>query len=138
MSEVSSQMNMTMSSHIYCLYPALMAGSTTINVWNARPGTIIADQPQNVTPHQKQRILEQNLTLYEDGRHPNRCCGIECPLYLRSLRGLRGVGILHWGGWDSVKEDTSGLVPSCDLHYNWLLGNTCHNSLCHCVTSMGS
>ncbi|PBK59849.1 hypothetical protein ARMSODRAFT_1027138 [Armillaria solidipes] len=137
-SEVSSQMNIITSSHIYCLYPALTADRVAVNAWHARPDTIVPDQPQNVTPHRKQRILEQNLTLYEDGRRPDRRCGIECPLYLRSLRGLRDIGILHWGGWDGVKADTSNLIPSCDLHYNWSLGNTCHNSRCHRATSTGS
>lgn len=122
-------MNVVTSSHIYCLYPALTASKVTVNAWCGVPGVYVRE-PLPILDVRKGRVQEHGLTLYENGTRPDRPCGLECPKIMRSLKGLRDVGVFQWGGWNYMKQSTSDIVPSFTLHYNWSLGTVCRNTFC--------
>ncbi|KAJ7699762.1 hypothetical protein B0H16DRAFT_1749283 [Mycena metata] len=60
-----------------------------------------------------------------------RPCGIHCPVLWRHVRGLDGVGIFTWGGYDKQHGDFSEAgIPFSDTDMKWRLGDSCSNVNC--------
>lgn len=56
--------------------------------------------------------------------HFSRCGEYDCPGILRRVRGLRGIGLLHWKSNDRMLDDVS------ESEIGWRLGPFCRNYLC--------
>ncbi len=128
--QVTSQMNAITSSHIYCLYPDATSRGITHKAFHGDPTVDWLPGPSELTNFRKKRLEEQNLRLMVEGLNNDRPCGLACSQIQRTLAGWRGVGILHWGGYRSMKLTQVGLLPMDQEHFTWSLSDWCSNLYC--------
>ncbi len=132
-SQVTSQMIAISSSHMYCLYPSLMAKQQAFKCYQGTltRGTIRSMTP--VTQHRRAALHKQGVWLLENGSECERLCGIACPWIDRTLFKYRDVSVFHWGGYHNMNLSADVLFPDVYCQLVWRLGEECWNPHCpHC------
>ncbi len=128
--QVMSQMNAVTSSHIYCLYPDAISRGITHKAFHGDPTADSALGLTELTNFRKSQPEKQNLHLMVEGLDNDQPCGLACSQIQRTLTAWRGMGILHWGGYRSMKLTQADLLPMEQEHFTWSLSDWCSNLYC--------
>ncbi|KAF9549169.1 hypothetical protein CPC08DRAFT_715523 [Agrocybe pediades] len=106
-------------SHILCFYPELYAKNVSIK--------------QSNTPNTGRfplALRERDIILQETSSW-GEPCGSVCPEYWRRSRGLPGVAIAYWGGFQqNATENKSAEDELGPTNLKWKWNATCRNGNC--------
>ena len=110
---------MATASKIYSLYASHVGQLRSLEAWHPTP-------------------VQKAVTLGRRGIRNSfstaswvKPCGLSCPVRWRHVRGLSGVGVFHWGGYELQHSDGSTVgVAYSDADKTWLLGDICTNEKC--------
>lgn len=125
----TAMLNVLTSTRIYCFYPALLRRGENLIISSNR-------DRQDTNAHNGFRAFNFGLRSYastEDWHFQGRQCVDQCPALWRSVKGLRGVGIMQWGGIsEPITQDTH--APCSDgfeySEFIWKLQGVCLNRSC--------
>ncbi|KAJ7649352.1 hypothetical protein DFH06DRAFT_1420717 [Mycena polygramma] len=112
--------NLATCSDIYCNYPSLTNQNRALEGWHA------------TDVHAADRLHRREIRHSFSTGGWMRPCGLACPLYVREIRGLKGVGILRYGGIGAKHKGESSTIgiPNTDNDITWQLGDSCPNPEC--------
>jgi len=111
-------------SHIYDFYPKLTSRRINVTTGTWTNG------------HEKMGMYFVGVRSHYGTINWEEPCGTVCPIQLRFTRGLKGVGVLRWGGFDRMQDtgyDNDSITTGTDIEYSnhlWRLGEWCRNSHC--------